>query len=82
MCRAAMFLSYLSHENYENKIPLPPGTNPGTLGAHGMGEINRTHDNKLNRTVAIKIPPRNLANDSDSLTRFQREAKPCEALSR
>ena len=69
-------------------MPLPPGTNLGPheilgpLGAGGMGEINRAHDNKLNRTGAIKILPRNLANDSDSLTRFQREAAPCEALSR
>ena len=66
----------------KTKYPSRPAQILGPLGAGGVGEINRAHDNKLNRIVAIEILPRNLANDSDFLTRFQREAKPCEALSR
>ena len=33
----------------------------GKLGSHGMGEINLAKDTKLDRTVAVKILPEELA---------------------
>jgi eukaryotic-like serine/threonine-protein kinase len=50
------------------------------LGAGGMGEVYRAHDTKLNRDVAIKVPPQAFADDHDRLVRFEREA-PDPALS-
>jgi serine/threonine protein kinase len=51
------------------------------LGAGGMGEVFRARDPKLDRDVAIKVLPTNLAADRDALDRFEREAKAVAALS-
>jgi eukaryotic-like serine/threonine-protein kinase len=51
------------------------------LGAGGMGEVFRARDPKLDRDVAIKVLPSNLAADSDALDRFEREAKAVASLS-
>ncbi len=51
------------------------------LGAGGMGEVFRARDPKLDRDVAIKVLPANLAADQDALGRFEREAKAVAALS-
>jgi serine/threonine protein kinase len=47
----------------------------GSLGKGGMGEVWRARDTKLEREVAIKTLPRDLADDPDRLARFEREAK-------
>jgi serine/threonine protein kinase len=46
-----------------------------------MGEVYRARDSALDRDVAIKVLPENLALDPDAYTRFEREAKAVAALS-
>ena len=50
------------------------------LGAGGMGEVFRARDTRLNRDVAIKMLPRDVATDGDRLRRFEQEAKTLAAL--
>ena len=45
------------------------------LGAGGMGEVYRAHDDRLRRDVAIKVIPRSVATDPERLARFTREAR-------
>ena len=52
----------------------------GLLGAGGMGQVYRARDTKLNRYVAIKVLPDDLARDPDRLARFTREAQTLAAL--
>jgi len=51
------------------------------LGAGGMGEVYRARDTKLGRDVAVKVLPADLANDPESLSRFEREARAVAQLS-
>ena len=44
------------------------------LGASGMGEVDRVHDPRLDREVAIKVLPDEMSADHDRIARFQREA--------
>jgi serine/threonine protein kinase len=49
-------------------------------GAGGMGEVYKAKDSRLDRTVAIKILPSNLAGSPDLRQRFDREAKAISSL--
>jgi serine/threonine-protein kinase len=51
------------------------------IGAGGMGEVYRAHDERLDRDVAIKVLPEEFAADLERLNRFEREAKALAALS-
>ena len=50
------------------------------IGAGGMGEVYRARDARLQRDVAIKILPGQVAGDSERLARFRREAQVLASL--
>ncbi len=67
-------------------MALTPGTRLGPyeivapLGARGMGEVYTARDTRLDRTVAIKVLPSEVAADPDRRQRFEREARAVAAL--
>src|ERR1700678_425204 len=50
------------------------------LGAGGMGEIYRSKDPRLDRSVAIKVLPSHLSSNPELKQRMEREAKAISAL--
>ncbi len=66
--------------------PLLPGTILGRyeirsqIGAGGMGEVYLAQDTKLERTVALKILPANVAADRQRMQRFIQEARAASGL--
>jgi serine/threonine protein kinase/Tol biopolymer transport system component len=67
-------------------MSLEPGTHLGPyeittpLGAGGMGEVYRARDKRLERTVAIKVLPREVSANADRKQRFEREARTISSL--
>ena len=67
-------------------MSLAPGTRIGPyevismVGAGGMGQVFRARDTRLKRDVALKVLPDSVANDSERLARFTREAQTLASL--
>jgi eukaryotic-like serine/threonine-protein kinase len=69
-----------------SRMPLEPGTRLGVyelqalIGAGGMGEVYRAVDPRLQRPIAIKVLPTDLADDVQRRERFEVEARATAAL--
>jgi serine/threonine protein kinase/tetratricopeptide (TPR) repeat protein len=72
--------------NQTNNKDLPSGSTlahyriVSKIGAGGMGEVYLAQDTKLDRKVALKILPADLAANQDRMRRFVQEAKAAAAL--
>ena len=68
-------------------VALTPGTRLGVyevvalIGAGGMGEVYRARDERLERSVAIKVLPAPSSADAEHRERFRREALALSRLS-
>ena len=68
-------------------MPIASGTRFGpyeiisAAGTGGMGEVYRAKDTRLDRIVAVKVLPSELAHDPEKRQRFEREARSISTLS-
>ena len=51
-----------------------------SIGAGGMGEVYLAEDTKLDRKIALKVLPAEVAKNTDRMQRFIREAKAASSL--
>src|SRR5690349_4935334 len=67
-------------------MTLPAGTKLGRyeirskIGEGGMGEVYLAHDTRLDRKIALKILPAELAANHNRMRRFVQEAQAASAL--
>src|SRR5688572_31197836 len=67
-------------------MPLAPKTQLGRyeirslLGVGGMGEVYLAQDTSLNRRVALKVLPTEVASNGDRMRRFKQEASAAASL--
>ncbi len=67
-------------------MPLAPSTRLGPyeivslIGAGGMGEVYRARDMRLQRDLAVKVLPPEMAGDAERLRRFEQEALALAAI--
>ncbi|MGH9970665.1 MAG: protein kinase domain-containing protein [Pyrinomonadaceae bacterium] len=84
--RAAPVLAAGETEPEERKDGLSAGQEVGhyriieKIGAGGMGEVYLARDARLDRTVALKILPADVASDQRRMLRFKQEARSVSAL--
>jgi eukaryotic-like serine/threonine-protein kinase len=64
----------------ESGTRLGPYEISSRIGAGGMGEVWKAHDTRLERNVAIKVLPAELAENVQLRLRFEREAKTISQL--
>lgn len=78
-----------AHDDASGEEPTEPGMQGkrigpyrivARIGAGGMGEVFRAHDERLGREVALKILLPHLSHDADFVRRFEREARAVSAL--